>query len=383
MSFLLDVYPRLAVNFIDGEGCWLIDANGKRYLDAIAGLAVSSLGHKHPALVNTLKDNADKPLQYCNLYTIAEQEQLAEMLCNLTGMSRAFFCNSGTEANEAAIKIARHYGVKKGVQRPHIITFEHSFHGRTFGAASATNNPKVQNDIGPLLPGFIRAPFGDLAALQHYQCNPDVVAIMVEAIQGDGGVNVPPADFLTGLRQICNTNDWLLIIDEIQTGCGRTGQFCAHQHHAIRPDIITMAKGLAGGYPIGTCLARGKAAETLTHGMHGSTFGGNPMSCRMAMSVLNTIEQGNLIQHAADMGDYLNTQLRQALGENPNVTAIRGCGLMAGIELKQPIEDLAAHALAKGLMINVTQNRIIRLLPPLVVQKAEIDYIVSTLAELL
>ena len=378
-SALLNTYQRLPLQFNDGEGCWLFDTDNKRYLDAIAGLAVSTLGHQHPALVNTLKHYASHPLQICNLFTIPEQELLAQKLCQLTGMARAYFCNSGAEANEAAIKIARLHATRRGIAEPVIITMGHSFHGRTFGAASATNNTKVQAGLGPLLPGFTMCPYDDIDTIKHHANNPNVVAVMLESIQGDGGVNMPAPGYLRSLAALCHQQDWLLMIDEIQTGCGRTGAFCAYQHEGITPDVVSLAKGLGGGYPIGACLAQGKAAEVFQPGNHGSTFGGNPLACRMALAVLDTLEQDGLVHQAKTQGHHLLSQLQSQLNSLDCITNIRGTGLIVGIELKHPIPNLAQHFANAGLLVNITQQKIIRLLPPLIITTDEIDFIVDTI----
>ena len=382
-SVLLNTYQRLPLQFIGGEGCWLFDDNNKRYLDAIAGLAVSTLGHQHPALVKTLQQQATHPLQICNLFTIPEQTLLAHKLCQLTGMSHAYFCNSGAEANEAAIKIARLYATQNGKSQPVILTMTHSFHGRTFGAASATNNTKVQAGLGPLLPGFVTCQYNNVNDVKRHTDNPNVVGVMLESIQGDGGVNIPNLDYLKSLQDLCYQQGWLFIIDEVQTGCGRTGTFCAYQHENIVPDIVTLAKGLGGGYPIGACLAKGKAAEVFHPGNHGSTFGGNPLACQMALAVLETLQQDDLIHHAKVQGQKLLKQLQAKLNSLSCVSNIRGIGLIIGIELTQPIANLAQCLADAGLLVSITQQKIIRLLPPLVIQDTEITFIVETLQKLL
>jgi len=382
-SSLLNTYQRFPVQFSRSEGCWLYDNNDNRYLDAIAGLAVSTLGHQHPSLVKTLQHYSTHPLQICNLFTIPEQELLAQTLCQLTGMTHAYFCNSGAEANEAAIKIARLYACQISKNQPIILTMDNSFHGRTFGAASATNNLKVQAGLGPLLPGFKMCQYNNLAELQCYTNNPNVVAVMLESIQGDGGIHIPNTGYLKSLQDLCQQQGWLLIIDEVQTGCGRTGVFCAYQHEEIIPDVITLAKGLGGGYPIGACLAQGKAAKVFQPGNHGSTFGGNPLACQMALTVLATLQQDDLIEQANTKGQRILTQLKRTVGSLNCIADIRGRGLIIGIELKKPNTDLAQQLIDRGLLIHITQQNIIRLLPPLIIQDIEIDFIVNTLYQVL
>lgn len=381
---LMATYRRLPVTFTHGEGAWLWDQAGTRYLDALAGIAVCGLGHAHPAVREALCDQAGSLVHTSNLYQIAAQTELGARLTALAGMDRVFFGNSGAEANEAAIKLARLHGHHQGVEKPAILVMENSFHGRTLATLTATGNRKVQAGFEPLVQGFVRVPYDDLAAVETAGANRhDLVAILVEPIQGEGGIRVPAADYLPRLREICDRHGWLLMLDEIQTGMGRTGKLFAHQHSGIQPDIMTLAKGLANGVPIGACLARGAAAAVLGPGTHGSTFGGNPLACRAASAVLEVIEGEGLVAQAAERGEQLLAGFRQALAHQPGVLDIRGRGLMIGIELDRPCADLVAQALAAGLLINVTADRVIRLLPPLILEPAQADLLVGGLARLI
>lgn len=378
---LMATYNRLPVTFQRGAGVWLWDEAGNRYLDGIAGIAVCGLGHAHPAVREALCDQAGTLLHTSNLYGIAAQEALGTALTRASGMDRVFFANSGAEANEAAIKIARLHGHRRGVAAPQILVMEQSFHGRTLATLTATGNPKVQAGFEPLVPGFCRVPYGDIAAVatQHH---PDLVAVLVEPIQGEGGVNLPPRDYLARLRALCDERGWLLMLDEIQTGMGRTGRLFAHQHHGILPDVMTLAKGLGNGIPIGACLARGAAAEVLGPGSHGSTFGGNPLVCRVAATVLRVIEAEDLCERAAALGARIQQGLRVRLGQVPGVVDIRGLGLMLGVELDRPCGELVRRALAVGLLINVTAERVIRLLPPLVLDDDEAERLIAQVSDL-
>lgn len=380
---LMATYKRLPVTFTHGEGAWLWDETGKRYLDALSGIAVCGLGHAHPGVRQALCDQAASLIHTSNLYQIAAQTELGARLTALADMDRVFFGNSGAEANEAAIKLARLYGHHRGVEKPAILVMENSFHGRTLATLTATGNRKVQAGFEPLVQGFVRVPYNDLGAVEAAGANRhDIVAILVEPIQGEGGINIPAADYLPRLREICDRHGWLLMLDEIQTGMGRTGHLFAHQHSGIRPDVMTLAKGLANGVPIGACLARGAAAEVFGPGTHGSTFGGNPLACRAASRVLAIIEEEGLATRAARLGDRLLAGFRQALGQVAGISAIRGRGLMIGIELDRPCADLVAQALAAGLLINVTAERVIRLLPPLILTDDQADQLVAQLAGL-
>ena len=377
-------YRRLPVTFTHGAGAWLWDETGKRYLDALAGIAVCGLGHAHPAVREALCDQAGSLVHTSNLYQIAAQTELGARLTALAGMDRVFFGNSGAEANEAAIKLARLHGHHRGIEKPAILVMENSFHGRTLATLTATGNRKVQAGFEPLVQGFVRVPYDDLAAVETAGANRhDLVAILVEPIQGEGGIRIPSPDYLPRLREICDRHGWLLMLDEIQTGMGRTGKLFAHQHSGIQPDVMTLAKGLANGVPIGACLARGAAAEVFGPGTHGSTFGGNPMACRAASAVLATIEGEGLTARAAERGAQLLAGFRQALAHQPGVMDIRGRGLMIGIELDRPCAELVGQALAAGLLINVTADRVIRLLPPLILEPAQADLLVSELARLI
>ncbi|TCT22207.1 acetylornithine aminotransferase [Thiobaca trueperi] len=377
-------YKRLPVTFARGEGVWLWDTNGTRYLDALSGIAVCGLGHAHPAVREAICEQAGQLIHTSNLYGIAEQERLGAMLTERTGMDRVFFANSGAEANEAAIKLARLHAHRRGIENPAILVAENSFHGRTLATLSATGNRKVQAGFEPLVQGFLRVPYNDVEAIEiaasHRQ---NIVAILIEPIQGEGGIRVPTDDYLPRLRAICDREGWLLIYDEIQTGMGRTGRFLAHEHVAARPDVVTLAKGLGNGVPIGACLARGAAAEVLTPGAHGSTFGGNPLACRVGRAVLETLDTDHLIENAARQGDALLSALRERLADTKGVVGIRGRGLMIGIELDRPCAELVGQALDAGLLINVTAERVIRLLPPLILSAPEAERIVQVLGELI
>lgn len=379
----MNTYLRLPVSFSRGEGVWLWDENGKRYLDALAGVAVCGLGHCHPELVRAISQQAGTLIHTSNLYHIGKQEQLADRLAALSGMDNAFFCNSGAEANEAAIKLARLYGHGRNVDLPTIIVMERSFHGRTMATLTASGNRKVQAGFEPLLTGFARVPYNDLEAVAQVGVhNKNVVAVLVEPYQGEGGVNVPEANYLQGLRHLCDQNGWMLMLDEVQCGIGRSGNWFAFQHTGIMPDVITLAKGLGSGVPIGACLARGTAAEIFKPGNHASTFGGNPLACSAALTTLKVIEEEDLLRNAREIGDLMRSLLRAQLGDLPDVKQIRGQGLMIGIELSRPCGELVMEALKKGLLINVTSDKVVRLLPPLVIRREEAEEVVSILSAL-
>ena len=381
---IMPTYKRLDVCFTHGEGCWLYDTAGRRYLDALSGIAVCGLGHSHPAVTQAITSQAGKLLHTSNLYGIGPQQELAERITRLAGMDSVFFGNSGAEANEAAIKIARLYGHQKGIDKPSIIVMEGAFHGRTLATLSATGSRKVQAGFEPLVSGFVRARYGDLPEIAAIaRNNPRIVAVLVEPVQGEAGIRIAPPGYLQGLREICDAHDWLLMLDEVQTGNGRTGRMFAWQHEGAAPDVLTTAKGLGNGVPIGACLARGKAASVFGPGNHGSTFGGNPLACAAANAVLQTIEDEHLCEHAARMGDLLVQQLRERLAEDQGVREVRGKGLMVGIELQAPGSGLVEAALAEGLLINVTADNVIRLLPPLVISEAEVTQITDILVRLL
>jgi len=380
----MNTYSRLPVAFVRGEGVWLWDEGGKRYLDALSGIAVTGIGHAHPKLAQALSAQAAMLIHTSNLYRIPAQEQLADRLCNLSGMDKAFFCNSGAEANEAAIKLARLHGHNRGVEIPTIIVMERAFHGRTLATLTATGNRKVQAGFEPLVAGFARVPYDDLDAIalagQH---NPNIVAVLVEPFQGEAGVQVPQAKYLQGIRHLCDQHGWLMMLDEVQCGIGRTGTWFAFQHTGIVPDVMTLAKGLGSGVPVGACLARGPAGEVFKPGSHGSTFGGGPFACTAALTTLDITEQEELLKNAAEMGDFMLSGFRSRLADTPGVAHIRGQGLMLGIELAKPCGDLVQRALERGLLINVTQDSVIRLLPPLVIRRPEAEQVVDWVSTLI
>ena len=380
----MPTYARLAVTFDRGEGAWLWDENQQRYLDALSGIAVCNLGHAHPAVHEAICQQSAKLLHTSNLYQIASQEKLADTLVQMSGMTNVFFSNSGAEATEAAIKLARKFGHSKGIETPKIIVMDKSFHGRTLATLSATGNAKIQQDFEPLVEGFIRVPYNDIAAIKTVLAeNSSVVAILVEPIQGEGGVNIPAADYLNQIRALCDEYDVLMMLDEIQTGIGRTGKFLAFQHNGIIPDVCTLAKALGNGVPIGACLAHGKAADLFVAGNHGSTFGGNPLACSAAFAVLNTLKNSDLIAQATEKGNTICDAFQEKLNSNAHVLNIRHLGLMIGIELDTPCTELVGKALSAGLLINVTQDKVIRLLPPLVIDTNQITQLVDTLSTLI
>ena len=384
MSHLMNTYKRLPVAFERGAGCWLWDKQGNRYLDALAGIAVCGVGHSHPRLVEAITAQAGKLIHTSNVYQIENQEKLGDRLAAISGMDEVFFCNSGCEANEAAIKIARLYGHQKAIEMPAIIVMDKAFHGRTIATLSATGSRKVQAGFEPLVPGFVRVPFNDLAAVRKVaQSNRNVVAVMVELIQGEGGVNICGADYLHGLREICDANGWLLMLDEVQSGVGRTGKWFAFQHSGVRPDVMTLAKGLASGVPIGACIGAGPAAGVFKPGNHGSTFGGNPLACAAALATLDIIEEERLMTNAVTLGDHIAARFRATLAGIAGVRDIRNKGLMIGIELDAPCDELVKTALAARLLINVTNDNVIRLLPPLVISSDEAEQLVNLLSPLI
>jgi len=383
---LMTTYQPLALNFTHGLGTRLWDQDGREYLDAVAGVAVTNVGHSHPRLVAAISEQAGLLLHTSNLYSIDWQQRLAQKLTQLSGLERVFFNNSGAEANETALKLARLHGWHKGVEQPLVVVMENAFHGRTLGTMSASDGPSVRLGFNRLPGDFIKVPFGDLAALEDIQQEhaERIVAVLVEPIQGESGVQIAPPGYLKALRQLCTRRAWLLMLDEIQTGIGRTGQWFAFQHEGIVPDVMTLAKGLGNGVPIGACLARGKAAELFTPGSHGSTFGGNPLACRVGCTVLDIIQEQGLVNNAKGQGERLLNRLRAELADNPNVLAIRGQGLMIGVELKQPVRDLALCAARDhGLLINVTRSKTIRLLPPLTIDEREVEMIVRGVSRIL
>ncbi|MFA7619525.1 MAG: aspartate aminotransferase family protein [Thiohalomonadaceae bacterium] len=380
---LMTTYASLPVAFERGEGAWLWDDAGRKYLDAYSGVAVCNLGHAHPALVRALSEQAGRLWHTSNVYTIANQIRLAERLTEVAGMDRAFFCNSGAEANEAGIKLARLYGHKKGIDHPQIIVMERSFHGRTLATLSATGNRKVQAGFEPLVTGFIRVPYDDLEAVRTVAHNAHgIVAVLVEPVQGEGGVRVPQPGYLKGLREICDQHGWLLMFDEVQTGMGRTGQWFGFQHEDVAPDVLMLAKGIGNGFPMGACLARGEAAEVFQPGNHATTFGGTPLACAVGLAVLDVMQQDNLIPRVAQLGARMLDGLKRELAEVAGVTEIRGKGLMLGIELERPCGELVKRALDQGLLLGVTYDNTVRLLPPFVLTDAEADDIVSRVSAL-
>ena len=384
MSHVMNTYVRLPVAFERGEGVWLWDTQGKRYLDAMCGIAVCGIGHSHPKLTAVLRDQVGKLVHTSNLYGVTLQEQLADRLAAISGMENVFFCNSGCEANETAIKLARLYGHNKGIEAPTIVVMEKAFHGRTMATLSATGSRKVQAGFEPLVTGFVRVPFDDLDAVKRVaESNRSVVAVLVELIQGEGGINVCHAAYLDGLREICDANGWLLMLDEVQSGIGRTGTWFAFQHSGVRPDVMPLAKGLGNGVPIGACLAAGAAAKLFKPGNHGSTFGGNPLACAAALATLAIIEEEGLMKNAVEMGDFLRTRFRSRLAGQPGVKDIRGQGLMIGIELAHPCGELVQPALEAGLLINVTADTVIRLLPPLTFTREHSEMLVDGLTPII
>lgn len=381
---LMDTYARLPVSFSHGEGAWLVDEDGRRYLDTVTGIGVCSLGHAHPDIADAICEQSRTLIHTGNVARVPLQEELADRLCAITGMDRGFFCNSGAEANECALKIARRYGHDRGIESPEVVVAEGSFHGRTLATLSASGSRKVQAGFEPLVQGFVRVPFGDTEALESVaRYSPNVVAVLMEPIQGEGGVVLPPAGYLKRLREICDANGWLLMLDEIQTGVGKTGAWYACQHEDIVADVLTTAKALGNGMPIGACLARGDAGTALVPGKHGSTFGGNPLACRTALTVLDVMERDGIPARAAELGRRLQDRLARDLENVESVRAVRGKGLMVAVELARPCEALKSMALERGLLLNVTRERIVRLLPPLILSDGELETLCTTLVEIL
>jgi acetylornithine/N-succinyldiaminopimelate aminotransferase len=384
VSNLMNTYSQLPVTFVRGEGVWLWDSQGERYLDALSGIAVCGLGHCHPRVTQALCEQAGTLIHTSNLYHIDRQEQLATRLTELSGMENAFFCNSGAEANESAIKLARLYGHNKGIALPTIIVMENSFHGRTMATLTASGNRKVQAGFEPLLTGFVRVPYNNVEAVAQIAINNEnVVAVLVEPFQGEGGVNFPQAHYLQELRSLCDQHDWLLMLDEVQSGIGRSGKWFAFQHSDIIPDVMTLAKGLGSGVAIGACLANGVAAQTFKPGNHASTFGGNPLACAAALETLAVLAEEGLADHAKQLGDFMRDRLRAQLNEEAGVVEIRGQGLIIGIELSVPCGELVKIALAKKLLINVTSDKVVRLLPALIMQQDEAVQVVDTTCQLI
>ena len=381
---VMNTYGRLPIAMSHGRGCRAWDVNGKQYLDALAGIAVNTLGHAHPKLVPALQEQVGKMIHCCNYYHVPDQERLAQMLVERSGMTNVFFCSTGLEANEAALKLARKFGHNKGIERPEIVVYEKAFHGRSIATLSATGNPKIQAGFGPLVEGFIRVPVNDLAALEKATAgNPNVVAVFFEAIQGEGGVNPMTVDYMQGVRAMCDQHDWLMMIDEVQCGMGRTGKWFAHQWAGIVPDVMPLAKGLGSGVPIGAVVAGPKAANIFTPGAHGTTFGGNPLAMRAGVETIRIMEEDGLLANAAKVGEQLQTQLLTALLEQQGVKQVRGHGLMIGIELDRPCGVIAQRAADAGLLLSVTADSVIRLVPPLIMTGAEADEVVAILVPLI
>ena len=381
-QYLIPTYARQPLAFVRGEGVWLYDEAGHKYMDAISGIGVCNLGHCHPAVTRTLADQAGQLMHTSNLYRIPSQEALAQRLCEVSGMQSVFFSNSGAEANEAAIKIARLFGQRKGVSCPTVVVMEGSFHGRTMATLSATANAKVQEGFAPLLEGFVRVPFNDLDAVRALGDNANVVAVLVEPVQGEGGINVPASDYLPGLRALCDQHDWLLMLDEIQSGNGRTGDYFACVGDKVTPDVLTTAKGLGNGFPIGACLVSGAASALFGPGSHGSTFGGNPLGCATALTVVETLSD-QVIPAVDAKGETLRAALRDRLADVPLVTGVRGRGLMIGVQLDRDCGELVGRAREADLLINVTAGSVVRLLPPLVINDDELRFLVDTLAQVI
>ncbi|MFV1984956.1 MAG: aspartate aminotransferase family protein [Thiohalomonadales bacterium] len=380
---LMNTYGRLPITFQKGEGAFLYDEKGTAYLDALAGIAVCGLGHSHPQITKAICDQASKLMHTTNIYGIEQQSKLADLLCEKSGMDKVFFSNSGAEANEAAIKIARLYGKQNKIEIPTIIVMESSFHGRTLATLTATGNRKIQAGFEPLVQGFVRAPYNDLDAIKNIaENNKNIVAVLVEPIQGEGGIKIPDAEYLTGIRKICDDNNWLMMLDEIQTGMCRTGKWFAFQHSDAKPDVMTLAKALGNGMPIGACIAAGKAADVFQPGNHGSTFGGNPLACRVANEVIDVLSKNNLDNRAAELGEMMFSKFKENLSEIDGVTEIRSAGMMFGIQLNTPCTELVKLALDQNLLINVTADSVIRLLPPLIITDEQANTIVEKITRL-
>jgi len=379
-SHLMQTYAPQPIAFARGEGAWLWDTEGKRYLDALAGIAVNGLGHAHPVLTRALAEQAGRIIHTSNLFTVPEQERVAAKLCAISGMDNVFFTNSGAESNECAIKLARLYGHQRGVENATIIVMEKAWHGRTLATLSATGSRKAQAGFEPLMGGFLRVPYNDFAAIERLADNPSVVAVLMEVLQGEGGIYVADTDYLRRVRALCDRKQWLMMIDEVQSGIGRTGKWFAHQWAGIVPDVMPLAKGLGSGVPVGACLARGAAAKVFKPGNHGTTFGGNPLAMVAAITTLDVIEKDGLLEHAKRMGDVVKSGLQRELGGVAGVKDVRGMGLMLGVELDRPCGEVVKRALAAGLVSNVTADKVIRILPPLVIKEEEAKQLVSILA---
>ena len=381
-THLMHTYAPQPVAFARGEGAWLWDTAGKRYLDALAGIAVNGLGHNHPALTRAIAEQAQRLIHVSNLFQVPEQEAAAAKMCALSGMDNVFFANSGAEANEAAIKLARLHGHQRGIENPQIVVMEKAWHGRTLATLSATGSRKAQAGFEPLMGGFIRVPYNDVAAIERIAENPSIVAVLMEVLQGEGGIHIANTEYVRKLRELCDQRQWLLMIDEVQSGIGRTGRWFAHQWSGIVPDVITLAKGLGSGVPVGACLARGAAAKVFKPGNHGTTFGGGPLICVAVTTTLETIERDGLVDHAKHTGDVIQGGLKKALLGYPGVKDVRGIGLMLGVELDRPCGDITRRALEAGLVINVTADSVIRLLPPLILTREQAEQVVAILVPL-
>ncbi|WP_439115448.1 aspartate aminotransferase family protein [Hydrogenophaga sp.] len=381
---VMNTYGRLPIAMSHGRGCRVWDVNGKEYLDALAGIAVNTLGHGHPKLVPALQDQVAKMIHCCNYYHVPDQERLAQMLAERSGLTNVFFCSTGLEANEAALKLARKFGHDKGIERPEIVVYEKAFHGRSIATLSATGNPKIQAGFGPLVEGFIRVPVNDIDALKKAtEGNPNVVAVFFEAIQGEGGVNPMTVGYMQELRALCDTRDWLMMIDEVQCGMGRTGKWFAHQWAGIKPDVMPLAKGLGSGVPIGAVVAGPKAAHIFQPGNHGTTFGGNPLAMRAGVETIRIMDEDGLLANAAAVGEHLRGALEAGLQGLPGVKEIRGQGLMIGIELTKPCGVITQRAADAGLLLSVTADSVIRIVPPLIMTTAEADEVAAILLPLI
>ncbi len=384
MHHLMSTYASLPLSFTRGEGPWLYDEQENAYLDCVAGVAVCALGHGHPTFVSALNEQLQRLIHVSNLFTIPQQIRLGDVLCERSGMDKVFFCNSGAEANEASIKLARLRGNKLGYTQPKIIVTEDSFHGRTMATLSATGNPKVQQGFEPLVQGFLRVPFNDLAAIEALAAeHDDIVAILVEPVQGEGGVNIPAEDYLPGIRALCDQHNWLMMLDEVQTGIGRTGEWFAFQHSGVTPDVMNLAKGLGNGFPIGACVAKGEAAELFAPGSHGSTFGGNPLACTAANTVLQVIEDEGILANVQRQSQRMVEGFEAGIGQLDGVVNIRASGLLMGIELNKPCGELVKQGIEAGILINVTANNVVRLIPPLIIDDEQADTIVAKVSTLI
>ncbi|MBX2878584.1 MAG: aspartate aminotransferase family protein [Granulosicoccus sp.] len=377
-------YARLPITLSHGEGARLWAEDGREFIDALSGIAVTALGHANPAISKTIGEQSKQLMHVSNLYRIPQQEALGESLCRISGMDKVFFCNSGAEANEACIKIARLHGHKKGIGTPTIVVTDTAFHGRTMATIAATGNDKIKSGFGPMMPGFHVVPFNDIASVAELaQLRHDIVAVLVEPVQGEGGINIPDTDYLQSLRRLCDDNDWLLMFDEIQSGMGRTGKWFAHQHENIQPDVMSIAKALGNGMPIGACLARGQAAELIQPGSHGTTFGGNPIACAVAQTVIDEIERCQLVDRTHLLGERMLNGFRNRLHNQPGIVDIRGKGLMLGIEISSPCAELVSQALDAGILLNVTAGNVVRLLPPYILTDEQADELVQRISDLI